>query len=303
MTDNPYHYDAPDDFLPNDLRTENEILKLKMMAELGATFGVTDANIPPQIEKTFLNQVYAFEKNFAAGVSKTFGETAGAPPLPEGNKVQVQNTEDWEHLVLQAHDFYKTKNIDVHFEFDYPAETRYRFLVDELPTLPNHFGQLPGMMIGVQYEEYHPNHVAEIERSTNEFIEALKEMNAEKMQYSLSPIQYLPEGPYDTQTLIQALYHKFLQIEKLDDFDCTVLETSYDISTSSQEEEATGMGYAEGLIKFEIFKKNGERKTISGPFKFYFHYEYETWSIIYMIFPGIKYPSVTNLEGGNDEEQ
>jgi hypothetical protein len=43
-------------------------------------------------------------------------------------------------------------------------------------------------------------------------------------------------------------------------------------------------------VKFVVKKKDGEEKPIGGPFKFYFHYEYGIWSIMYMVFPGIKYP-------------
>jgi hypothetical protein len=46
-----------------NLRIENEILKLKMQAERGALFGGNRENLPPEIEAEFLKNV-SFEDSF-----------------------------------------------------------------------------------------------------------------------------------------------------------------------------------------------------------------------------------------------
>jgi hypothetical protein len=277
---------------PEEQRLENEITKLKMMAEMGARFDTTMDNLPPDIEKKFLDQVYAFEKNFAAGQSGSFAETAGRPSLPAPHALANLDTAAQEKLVAQALAFYQSKNIEVHFKFDYSPATRYRFLVEELPEKPNFFGCVPGMVVGVLYEEYHPNHAGELETITKDFMQALQALDIEQLQYNFAPVQALPEGPYPTAVLLKALGEKFLEIDQLADFQYTLLETSYEINEQDAPDEAQGMGYTEGLIEFEVHKKTGERRPINGPFKFYFQYENGFWSIMYMVFPGIKYPPV-----------
>src|SRR6186997_3267141 len=61
------------DFSPlneeENLRTENEFLKMKLMLEHGGQFGEPDedgnTDLPPEIENQFLNSVLAFEKQFS----------------------------------------------------------------------------------------------------------------------------------------------------------------------------------------------------------------------------------------------
>jgi len=59
------HPDAPlqpGETDPEDMRSENEIMKIKMQAEFGAVFGETATDLPPEIEQQLLNNVYEFEK-------------------------------------------------------------------------------------------------------------------------------------------------------------------------------------------------------------------------------------------------
>src|SRR5262245_17493057 len=49
------------------LKAENEFLKMKLMLEHGGQFGVNEHNdtpLPPEIENQFLNNILAFEKQF-----------------------------------------------------------------------------------------------------------------------------------------------------------------------------------------------------------------------------------------------
>src|SRR6185295_10150780 len=61
------------DFSPmneeENLRVENEFLKMKIMLEHGGQFGELEedgnTDLPPEIENQFLNNVLAFEKQFS----------------------------------------------------------------------------------------------------------------------------------------------------------------------------------------------------------------------------------------------
>jgi hypothetical protein len=280
------------DPLSEDTGTENDVLKLKMMAEMGAVFGPNNGDLPPEIEQQFLQQMYAFEKSYATGSSANFAETIGQPDLPKFEFL-ADNPSELEVQLNMAFEFYRQHNIEVVFEHEYPHETQYRFLVEDLPFRPNHFGNAPAIKVGIIYEEYFPNHNAELEMGTRTFMNAIQSLDAEGLQGCMSPVQFLPEGPYPTQVLLDALGEKFPNISSLEPFEFVLLETSYDLHYDDAGETEMGMGYTEGLVKYVILRKSGETKPISGPFKLYFHYEMGVWSIIYINFPGIKYPALT----------
>jgi len=283
-------FNNPNDITPSEpenLATENEILKLKMMAEMGAVFGPTNQSMTPEMERIFLNQVIATSQKHAEGNFSSFEETTGKIPFKPISELEHEPA-NLEALIDEVLAFYRQHHIEVTFQFDYPIETQYRFLVEELPTLPNHLGAMPGMMVGIAYEDFHPNHGASIEATSIEFMEALHLLDVHELQLTMSPVQFLPDGPYPLQNLLDALQERFVSIHSLENFEYMIAETSYDLET--EEGEEIGMGYTEGLVKFDVLSKNGEVKHIGGPFKLYFHYEQGIWAIMYMVFPGIKYP-------------
>ena len=52
-----------------NLRMQNDFLKMKMMAESGAIFGGVEG-LPPEIENQFLNNILEFEKQNSTSTQK-----------------------------------------------------------------------------------------------------------------------------------------------------------------------------------------------------------------------------------------
>lgn len=292
MANDPDEIQGTQGLPPRDLQSENEFLKLKMMAEWGASFGGESGSLSPELEHQFLQQVQAFETAFQSDSAGSFADSIGRPPFAPWEQVQRLPNAEMEALVSEVLDFYQQHSVEVCFEFEYPPAVKYQFLVDELPGKPNYFGAVPGMMVGVIYEEYHPNHGAVIESTTEDFMEGLAQLDIEQLRYTLAPRQVLPDGAYPTDYLLQALADKFETLDSLADFEYSIMQTSYDLSqeVESGEQATMGIGYSEGLVKFTVLRKDGSSRAISGPFKFYFQYEYGCWSIMYIIFPGMGYP-------------
>jgi hypothetical protein len=277
---------------PKDLSSENEFLKLKMMANQEESMGGITAPLGPELEKQIQEQVHAFESAYHAAAPGTFADTVGRPPHLPLQKMQQLPYAEQAGLVNEVLAFYLQHRVDVCFEFEYPPAVKYQFMVEELPEQPNHFDADSGMLVGVLYEEYHPNHVAVIEATTDDFMEGLSHLDTEQLKLSLSPVQVLPDGPYPTEKIIRALAEKFQSIARLNDLEYSIMQSSYDVSkkTEGGDENAAGQGYSEGLVKYTVVKKDGSSRSISGPFKFYFQFEYGCWSIMYIIFPGMAYP-------------
>src|SRR5690348_13178639 len=103
----------PEENMPLDkleqLRSENEFLKMKLMLERGASFntGDTKNEIPPEIENKFLNNIIDFESQFDKRKKITVFEKIGRPshfrPLKEISAEQYEKS--WQELssYLESH--------------------------------------------------------------------------------------------------------------------------------------------------------------------------------------------------------
>ncbi len=99
-----------------DLRKENELLKLKLTAETGAHFGAV-SNLDPVIENEFLKNVIEFEKKFVRAGRKTVYEILGKPAyLKTGEIADKFLASELARInkILMAH------NIVVDFLAEYP---------------------------------------------------------------------------------------------------------------------------------------------------------------------------------------
>ena len=61
-------------------------------------------------------------------------------------------------------------------------------------------------------------------------------------------------------------------------------ETSFEL----QEADSRGMGFAEGVLKYDAVMDNGETMHYEGPYKLYMQMEDNWWSIFYFVVPGFK---------------
>src|SRR5687767_5784195 len=84
------------------LRAENEFLKMKLMLEKGAQFGITGEmeRLPAEIENKFLKHIMEFEEQAAQPVTATVFETLNKPshfkPVQEIPEDQIDQA--WKEL-------------------------------------------------------------------------------------------------------------------------------------------------------------------------------------------------------------
>lgn len=114
-----------------NLKIENELLRLKMQAQFGDSFMMHSENsIPPEIENKFLNRVMAFENNYQKAEFITLGEKLGIdkPKSSEG-MTEVEVTEALKNVedALDKHHIYLDRIYG-----PYPDKLIYDFIVNEL---------------------------------------------------------------------------------------------------------------------------------------------------------------------------
>ena len=136
-----------------DMRMENEILKLKIQAETGGVFGGRD-DIPPEIENYFLQRIRSFEEAWRNARQVKVFELIGCPDFQNENELEDDQLDKAiSHLTAML----AKKNIIFNGSRDQDPRKVYRLITEELFELEVSDVDLPGMTMHVRYEEFKKN--------------------------------------------------------------------------------------------------------------------------------------------------
>jgi hypothetical protein len=173
-----------------NLKTENDFLKMKMMLEHGAKFGGSENNeLPAEVENVFLNNVMAFEKQFEERKTIKIFDKIGMPqhfkPVSEIPDKEIDKA--WDEL----RDYLNEYGIDL--DVCSPNITKrelYRFTTEELFEHETDDMNLPGWTTNFIYDEFYPDPVYDNSRLVQQ--DLLKDIfRKEDLFYD---IHYVKEG-------------------------------------------------------------------------------------------------------------
>jgi len=278
LSNNNLHFnDNPEE----NIRMENELLQLKLKAELGAETYIT-GHFPPEVENEFLKNVLAFENSFSTAKMKNIFELLEKPRY-------VLDTELNDHEIDIAlnglFDLMKKKQIALNFSGPYDSRTKYKFITEEFFNEEISDTMIPGMIWHFTYEDYHPNHQWDLESKTTSFISAWINQKITKDYLDLADTFIMPNGHIlrkdEIANKIKNMCRSFPEFK-----DCLYKIEKIDYEFQND----TGMGFAEGMVKYNAISRNQEKISVEGPFKLYFTLEFSCWSIFYFIFPGFELP-------------
>lgn len=150
-----------------DLRFENEFLKLKLTAESGAY--ISDNNLPPQLENDFLKYIMEFEEAAREKKVIKFFDKIQRPDfsLDIDDK---QLPSELERLLnhLEKHHIKVTTLCEV------SDRELYRFIVEDLfEEIINDVPHIEGGYTIFTYEDFYPNHQFDIENRLEDFLRVL----------------------------------------------------------------------------------------------------------------------------------
>lgn len=153
------------------LRIENEIKKMKLSLEHGASFSNPSENneLNPLIEAQFLDNIEQFEKAFDECKQISVYNFIGKPEYRKTDVIPDDeiNTElEKVKKVLNENGIY----LDTLCEVD--DRVLYRFITKELFLHETDDIRVAGMAHNFIYEEFHPNHEYDIRCHSNDFIES-----------------------------------------------------------------------------------------------------------------------------------
>ncbi len=267
-----------DDPIEN-LRIENEIQKLKMQAETGASFSGSN-DLPPEVENEFLQHVQQFEDAWKNVKYVKLYDLIGQPGY---KKEDVLTEEEVKYELKRLLDLLEQHNINLDVLGNYDDRIIYRFITDAFFEHETDDLQIPGMTKNFIYEEFHPNHKMDINDRAIEFIQHWFDKSFNEFCWELGDDFILPDG---ISIKKEEMLHKFHAVLScFTSFSDQQFSINY-ISFELPDEKKPGMGHAEGSITYNAVLENSETVVIEGPFKFYMSNEYGFWKIFYFIFPG-----------------
>ncbi|MEP7141336.1 MAG: hypothetical protein ABI707_00640 [Ferruginibacter sp.] len=273
------------DDLHENLRIENEFLKIKLKAQYGEAFEMgSSEDMPPGIENQFLKSMMAFEDEYANAEYTTVYERIGKPVYSTVNEMSKAEL----NAALQGLIKMLGKN-DIGLDIcdgPYSDEVIYQFIIEELFTLQVEKKPVAGMTSNFIYEEFHPNHKADIVKRTHTFLRNWFNRSFTEYCTELSWHCITADGIQMTREDIIARMNIFFEAFRQFNDDGYNID---DISFELQEEPDRGMGFAEGMLKYEAVMDNGEKIHYEGPYKLYMNMEDTWWSIFYFVMPGFKW--------------
>lgn len=279
-----YENNLPLGFDPEEnKRMENELLQLKLKAELGADTHISE-NMPPSIENLFLKNILAFEAGLAQAEEIRIFELIGKPDFQPETKLDDISLEAELNKLMEL---LNEKQIALDFLGTYDCRTKYKFISEELFEQKVTNVGLPEMILHFIYEEFHPNHKLDIKQKAEEFISAWFKQEKEELSFSLADELILPDGKiWNKIKIIDRFNHVFDAYPQFKNSKYAMIDINFEL------QEDVGLAYAEGIIKYTAITENHRKVQIEGPFKIYFTLEYEWWSIYYFVLPGFEFSDV-----------
>lgn len=160
--------DAEENMPELSLEDENKFKRIKIELEHDGVFGNMNADIPPEIESMFLDNIMQFENQYKNAKKITVLEKVGNPTWIKSQELSPkQLQEELERLSV----ILENSGIVVEVLYEYPNEILliYDFITLELFNEETDDISIEGMTSNFIYEEFHPNYYEDLRKASFEF--------------------------------------------------------------------------------------------------------------------------------------
>lgn len=267
-----------------NMRIENDFLKLKLKAQYGdAFFMESNADLPPEVENEFLKNMMAFEDAHANAEYTTVYERIGKPDYKSADELNAAEiTEELNRITAKMGEHNIALDI---CDGPYADEVIYKFITEELFAQEIEKVAVAGMGCNFIYEEFHPNDKADIEKNTHEFLQHWFTREFDEYSSELGNEFILADGRrLDRQAFIQKIKPFFDAFTDFKDDAYNIDEIKFELQG-----EDLGLGHAEGMLKYDAVMENGEIIHYEGSYKLYMSRRDKWWSIFYFVMPGFEW--------------
>jgi|ERR1043165_5970126 hypothetical protein len=214
-----------------ELSAENELMKLKMMAEFGGDF-MGGEDLPPDIENHFLKQVMNFHKmhdhSKVTTVYKYIGE-------PEYNHVNDLSDKEVTKELKKLMKLMEKNGVSLNVLAETPEREVYRFITEELFKHEIEDVKMKGWVNQFIYEEFHPNPDYDVRNAVQQCLQSIfnrghaffEEHYSEEMKNSIGLSMEVDE----LREKIESFWSQFHNM-RLDHYDVEKLEINTEAATA-----------------------------------------------------------------------
>jgi hypothetical protein len=248
-----------------NLKNENEFLKMKLMLEQGAQFGTmqADSELPAGIENQFLRNVMEFEKQFEEQKTIKIFDKIERPnhfkPVNEIPDDEIENA--WNNLDEYLHKYGIELSV---CSPNISDRELYRFTTEELFNHEMNDMNLPGMMSCFTYDEFYPDYKYD---NTRHAVEDCIEVILKKKHFDWMPLlkkenlrinDHYPVSEKEYINLINRFKDAYedIQLQEMNDPVCTIegnscyVKGNYDVTLTFSSEEIFING--EWMVEYEF---------------------------------------------------
>ena len=218
-----------------NIKNENDFLKMKLMLENGAEFGnmQTEKDLPAGVENEFLNYIMAYEKQ---AVEKKVIKVFDRLERPAYFKHVDEIPDDEIDIAWDELDNYLNKyNIDLAVcSPNISNRELYRFTTEELFDYEMNDINIPGGMTCFTYDEFYPDHIYDNTRyATDDCIKQILEKDPVTflpwiLKENLRLNNYFPVTEEKYKELINRFKEVYedIQLNDLTNIDCVIDDTN-----------------------------------------------------------------------------
>ena len=248
-----------------NLKNENEFLKMKLMLEQGAQFGTmqADSELPAGIENEFLNYIMAYEKQAVERkMIKIFDKIERPNHFKPVNEIPDDEIENaWNNL----DEYLRKYSIELSVCSPNISDRElYRFTTEELFNHEMDDMNLPGMMSCFTYDEFYPDYKYD---NTRHAVEDCIEVILKKKHFDWMPLlkkenlrinDHYPVSEKEYINLINRFKDAYedIQLQEMNDPVCTIegnscyVKGNYDVTLTFSSEEIFING--EWMVEYEF---------------------------------------------------
>ncbi len=258
-----------------EIKFENELLKLKLQAEFGMLEHGTSPELSPEIENMWLNNIYAFEAQFKNAKRIKIYDALGRPPY---KKVDDLSDDEIPEALAAVELLMDKRGIALDCCATYSGRTIYRFITEELFECEMDDIEIAGMVCHFIYEEYHPNHDHDLRQQTERFFRNLLELewNSEYDIYSLADKVRIKKRAFEKRA-VSALIVEFQSGRKFEIKQLDILDVAFDLSKKQANVSAN--------IEYRDLSKH-EDEIIKGACSVSFVFNEPVWRVSRFRMPG-----------------
>lgn len=266
------------------LRIENELLKLKLQAETGADLYEL-SEMPPDVENAFLNNILAFERQLDSMEEVPIFEILGKPD--DFKNESLLNDKEIDRELKRLTELMQEKGLEVGFSGEYENRLKYKFITEELFLHETQKFDIPDMVNHFMYEEFHPNHKLSIEALAQEFLDVWLAKTIDPETWVLSEtLEGISGKEYSKAEVLKKINNVFDAYLSFDEGNATMTEVFFE--EQPENPELQGTGFVQGTISYEAQLESKEIQAVTGSYRLEVVLREGYWAICGINMPGFR---------------